>query len=191
MMPVLEIPARRLHRHSIFLAATSLTFSITCSLPPTPQSFSEPKYVSSADGAPICFEASGLGKPALVFVHGWSCDRSYCQNMFTPETDSDLMEAIIADMCEAPPEVAVGSIEALITYDTPASLRRLDLPIRCINSTRYATKIEIARQFIPRFDVAPISGVGHFPMVEKPREFNHLLAEAVNDLVSEKRPLGL
>ena len=32
---------------------------------------------TSADGVPIHFETSGDGSPALVFLHGWCCDRSY------------------------------------------------------------------------------------------------------------------
>jgi pimeloyl-ACP methyl ester carboxylesterase len=31
----------------------------------------------STDGIPIHFEVHGAGTPALVFVHGWSCDRGY------------------------------------------------------------------------------------------------------------------
>jgi pimeloyl-ACP methyl ester carboxylesterase len=31
----------------------------------------------STDGIPIEFDADGDGAPALVFVHGWSCDRTY------------------------------------------------------------------------------------------------------------------
>lgn len=31
----------------------------------------------SSDGVPIHYEVHGDGMPALVFVHGWSCDRSY------------------------------------------------------------------------------------------------------------------
>lgn len=31
----------------------------------------------SADGIPVCYEVRGGGAPALVFVHGWSCDRRY------------------------------------------------------------------------------------------------------------------
>jgi len=31
----------------------------------------------SADGISIAYEVRGEGKPALVFVHGWCCDRSY------------------------------------------------------------------------------------------------------------------
>lgn len=31
----------------------------------------------SADGVSIAYEVSGEGEPALVFVHGWCCDRGY------------------------------------------------------------------------------------------------------------------
>ena len=31
----------------------------------------------SADGVPVRYEVRGTGTPALIFVHGWSCDRSY------------------------------------------------------------------------------------------------------------------
>jgi len=33
--------------------------------------------VPSADGVPVAYEVHGQGEPALVLVHGWSCDRSY------------------------------------------------------------------------------------------------------------------
>ena len=31
----------------------------------------------SSDGIPISYEVRGRGEPALIFVHGWCCDRSY------------------------------------------------------------------------------------------------------------------
>jgi len=33
--------------------------------------------VKSSDGVDIRYEVEGSGAPAIVFVHGWSCDRSY------------------------------------------------------------------------------------------------------------------
>jgi pimeloyl-ACP methyl ester carboxylesterase len=33
--------------------------------------------ISSADGLPISYEARGQGPATLVFIHGWSCDRTY------------------------------------------------------------------------------------------------------------------
>ncbi len=44
--------------------------------------------VPSADGIPIAYEVHGHGNPALVLVHGWSCDRSYWKeqvNDLSPE----------------------------------------------------------------------------------------------------------
>jgi len=34
----------------------------------------------SSDGIPISYEVRGRGEPALIFVHGWCCDRSYWNN---------------------------------------------------------------------------------------------------------------
>jgi pimeloyl-ACP methyl ester carboxylesterase len=39
---------------------------------------------SSADGIPIHYEVHGDGSPALVLVHGWSCDRSYWRAQVGP-----------------------------------------------------------------------------------------------------------
>src|SRR6185503_15216252 len=33
--------------------------------------------VKSADGVAVRYEVLGSGTPAVVFVHGWSCDRRY------------------------------------------------------------------------------------------------------------------
>ena len=33
----------------------------------------------SSDGVDIHYEVHGEGEPTLVFIHGWSCDRSYWQ----------------------------------------------------------------------------------------------------------------
>lgn len=35
------------------------------------------RTVMSADGVPIEYDDYGVGSPALVLVHGWSCDRTY------------------------------------------------------------------------------------------------------------------
>ena len=38
---------------------------------------------SSPDGIALAYEVHGAGMPALVFVHGWSCDRSYWRNQLS------------------------------------------------------------------------------------------------------------
>lgn len=43
-----------------------------------------PQVVESADGIPIAFEVTGSGEPALVFIHGWSCDGRYWRGQVAP-----------------------------------------------------------------------------------------------------------
>jgi len=45
---------------------------VSCDQPPE-----SPSSVLSFDGVPIHYEIHGSGQTALVFVHGWSCDRTY------------------------------------------------------------------------------------------------------------------
>lgn len=35
------------------------------------------RLVDAPDGVPIAYRVVGSGEPTLVFVHGWSCDRTY------------------------------------------------------------------------------------------------------------------
>jgi pimeloyl-ACP methyl ester carboxylesterase len=49
-----------------------------CSQTPTPTpAASETGTVASADGVEIAFDARGAGKPAIVLVHCWCCDRTF------------------------------------------------------------------------------------------------------------------
>lgn len=50
--------------------------------------YSQQQNVLSKDGVRINFFVEGEGEPALIFVHGWSCDKSYWDNQvkeFSPK----------------------------------------------------------------------------------------------------------
>lgn len=57
---------------SVMLTVVVPSLVLSCDRPPE-----SPSSVLSADGVPIHYEVHGSGEPALVFVHGWSCDRTY------------------------------------------------------------------------------------------------------------------
>jgi pimeloyl-ACP methyl ester carboxylesterase len=62
-------------RRSLGILAIA-TISFTCS--------KEIFFVPSKDNVPIAYETYGFGKPAIVFVHGWSCDRTYWREQIKP-----------------------------------------------------------------------------------------------------------
>jgi len=286
--------------------AATLLLALGCRAPAdgpavmTPQTAVRPGvqdgYVPSADGVPIHYHAEGDGLPALVFVHGWSCDGSYwseqvrsfsprhrvvtidlaghgtsgrgrrewtipafaqdvravietlnlervvlvghsmsgqvileaarllpdrvialipvdtlndvtwkpgkeiddllesmrrdfpgatrefVKGMFPPGADPDLVERIASRISRAPPEIAVAVLRAVFSFDSAAAMARVRQPIRAINAATYPTQVEINRRYAPQFGAVIIQGTGHFPMLEKPEEFNRLLADAVADL---------
>ena len=50
--------------------------------------YSQQQNVLSKDGVRINFFVEGKGEPALIFIHGWSCDKSYWENQvkeFSPK----------------------------------------------------------------------------------------------------------
>ena len=60
----------------IVLAAIALV-AVVAPLHATAQVASETRSTKSADGVLITYEVHGTGPTTLVFVHGWSCDRTY------------------------------------------------------------------------------------------------------------------
>jgi len=50
--------------------------------------------IPSLDGVPVAFEARGAGTTALVFVHGWSCDRRYWERQIAAFADRHRVVAI-------------------------------------------------------------------------------------------------
>ena len=60
-----------LSRKSFFLSLL-LFFFVSCLI-----TSAQTEKVKSADGVEIAYSVRGIGEPAIVFIHGWSCDKSY------------------------------------------------------------------------------------------------------------------
>ena len=66
-------------------------------------------------------------------------------------------------------------------YDFAAPLRRLTVPLRAINGDVYPTDIPGVRKTKPDFDAIVMKHMGHYPMLERPEEFNrHVAAVAAS-----------
>ncbi len=100
--------------------------------------------------------------------------------LFRPDADPDLVTRVASDMSQAPAEIAIPLLRSLATFDLRRALARVEVPIRCINST--ATNIEGNRKYARDFDAVLMEGVGHFPMLEQPQAFNSLLERVLSEL---------
>lgn len=108
-----------------------------------------------------------------------SATHAFAQGLFLPSADPSLVERVAKDISSAPRQIALCALEATWNYarEVPAVLSRLKLPVVAINSQAWQTDIESMRRH--GVDVISMPDVGHFPMMERPQEFNAHLKKIV------------
>jgi len=104
------------------------------------------------------------------------------KSLFHPDAEP----AVIADaerrMARTSPDAAYAIFMSLGGYDPAASARRLTVPLRAINGDLYPTDLAGVRKIKPDFNAAVMKHMGHYPMLERPDEFNRHVATIVEEL---------
>jgi pimeloyl-ACP methyl ester carboxylesterase len=111
--------------------------------------------------------------------------RGFVKQMFPAGADSVLVASVTAKVLAAPQDVAVSVLGSVLRYKAPAALAGLKIPVYAVNGDLYPTNVEAAKRQTNSFEVRIVPGCGHFPMLEKPAEFNKLLAETIEEIVKE------
>ena len=111
---------------------------------------------------------------------------SFVRNMFPPGANPSLVDRVANDMSSAPPDIAIGSLRSAITYDrkVTVALDALDLPVIAINPDRPITDSLSMKKYGIKTII--MHNVGHFPMLEKPDEFNKVLSKAIEEIASRQ-----
>lgn len=110
----------------------------------------------------------------------------FVRSMLVKDTDPALAEWIVADMTAAPPAVGISAFKEMmgmyVRGDVAKLYDRVTVPVRCVNADLWPTDAAANRKHMKSFEVSILKGRGHFLMLEKPKEFNRLLAQAVKEL---------
>jgi pimeloyl-ACP methyl ester carboxylesterase len=107
------------------------------------------------------------------------------EQLFHPGTYPELRAWSEREMVATSPEVAAGLLAGFGGYDLAAAFRGAGVPIRAINGDLWPTEIAANRAVTPDFDAVIMKGAGHYPMLERPDEFDRLLAGVVAELERE------
>ena len=98
----------------------------------------------------------------------------------------DADPAIVADaerrMSGTSPSAAKAMFLGTAGYEEAAAVRRLQAPMRAINGDLFPTDIKANRKIKPDFAAVIMTHMGHYPMLERPDEFNRLIAKTVASL---------
>jgi len=108
--------------------------------------------------------------------------KKYISSIFGNKADSNLVKSISEDIASEPKDIALASFIGLFNFKEAAEFDKIDIPVRFLNSDKFPTNPESAKKHIKDFDLRIIKGTGHFPMLEKPDEFNGLLEEIFHKL---------
>jgi len=102
--------------------------------------------------------------------------------LFHPDADPALIADAERRMMKTPPQAAYAMFMGMAGYDMAAPILRLTVPFRAINGDLYPTDVPDVRKTKADFDVKIMNHMGHYPMLERPDEFNRLVAEVVREL---------
>jgi pimeloyl-ACP methyl ester carboxylesterase len=105
------------------------------------------------------------------------------QMLFHEDADPALIAEAERRMGGTSPEAAHAMFLSFAGYDVGASASRLTMPLRAINGDLYPTDVEGNRKVKADFDAVIMKHMGHYPMLERPAEFNNLVKETVASLI--------
>lgn len=104
------------------------------------------------------------------------------QALFHPDADPALLADAERRMSRTSAESAYSMFVSTAGYDQAEPARRLTVPLRAINGDLYPTDIQAVRKVKADFDAVVMKHMGHYPMLERPGEFNRLVAAVVDEL---------
>jgi pimeloyl-ACP methyl ester carboxylesterase len=110
--------------------------------------------------------------------------------MVSEKADADLKNRLVTRAEAQDPTMAVGLMRDFSGLDLKKLLQEARVPVRCINSGGgypffTPTAVEINKKYAD-FNAAMIADVGHYPMLEKPAEFNQKLRDVLKEFASKK-----
>lgn len=120
--------------------------------------------------------------------------RNFVAVMFPQGADPRLVNWVREDMSSAPKAVALSAfrnyLQQYVNGEAAQIFDDVRIPVISINARLWPTEPEENRKHIADYQLYYIDGTGHFPMLEKPGEFNALLRKAIHS-VEAKRSTGM
>ena len=116
--------------------------------------------------------------------------RAGFDGLFHEKTDADLKKWVLDRAAAQDAKMAVPLMRDLSAADTKALLKDAKVPVRCINSSGgfkffTPTAVDVNKKYAD-YDAVTIDTVGHYPMLERPEEFNRKLRDVLKEFAPKK-----
>ncbi|PWN70023.1 alpha/beta hydrolase [Chryseobacterium phosphatilyticum] len=104
------------------------------------------------------------------------------QYLFAAQTPPAVKERLQHEFLQNEPEMVINLLKPLYQTDYREIAKDVQVPVVAINSDASPTNTEANRKYLKHYDNLMIEGVGHYPMLEKPDEFNTILDKVLKKL---------
>ena len=109
------------------------------------------------------------------------------QYLFVEKTPLTVKKQLQNEFLQNGFELAIKALEPLYKMDVRTMANLAEVPVRAINSDASTTNIENNQKYFKNYDYRIIADTGHYPMLEKPEEFNIILNELIEELWIENK----
>lgn len=121
--------------------------------------------------------------------------REVVSGMVHDKADPELKEWLVTRASAQDPKMALPLMRDLFELDTVSAFKEAKVPVRCINSAGgyqffSPTAVKTNKKYAD-FEAVTIEGVGHYPMLEKPDEFNGRLRDVLRKLRLTSEPVSV
>lgn len=106
--------------------------------------------------------------------------------LFHPETSIEVKERVKNDFAGSNPVIGYGTLMNLMNFSSTDAqkLEELNYKLYLINNDTLPTNEAGLKNHCKKgYQVETISGTGHYPMIEKPAEFNQILEKVLNAMI--------
>lgn len=97
------------------------------------------------------------------------------QFLFSTGTPPEVRARVQSEFLQYDGNLAAQMIEPLYQIDLREAARRVTVPVRAINSDYTPTILDNNRKYFRDYDYVTVAASGHYPMLERPAEFNRSL----------------
>ena len=118
--------------------------------------------------------------------------RKFIEQMMLPGTDPKLQQWILSDIASAPKTIALSATREMMSqYITGEAAKVFDgikVPVVTVNGGLWPVDFAANRRHMVSFDALILKQADHFLMMNRPEEFNPLLAEAIERIIVKQKP---
>lgn len=106
------------------------------------------------------------------------------QYLFVEKTPEKIKKQLQNEFLQNEPDLAINTLRPLYEMDIQKFAQQINVPVRAINSDAAPTNMVSNTKYFKNYNYKVISDTGHYPMLEKPNEFNIILDKLIDETLA-------